>query len=142
YTDIQFWLFYLFHSIYVVLISASRAPRALHSFPTRRSSDLASGVFASTHYHHRPACKGRRPMSFVRPRLPQPAQQLYPAPDGLARGRPDGEHSVGGATVSVQESVLSPPRVCRTFPSIGPYPCASDRTAGKPADPDRCLPGR
>src|SRR5690606_27473745 len=75
-------------------------------------------------------------MSFVRPRLPQPAQQLYPAPDGLARGRPDGEHSVGGATVSVQESVLSPPRVCRTFPSIGPYPCASDRTAGKPADPN------
>src|SRR5690606_39918061 len=59
-------------------------------------------------YPLRPACKGRCPMSFVRPRLPQPAQQRYPAPDGLARGRPDGEHSVGGATVSVQESVLSP----------------------------------
>src|SRR5690606_21420062 len=107
-----------------------------------RIGHSASGVFASTHYHLRRERKGRRSMSFVRPCLPQPALQLYPAPNGLARGRPDGEHSVAGATVSLQKSGLSPPRVCRTFSPIGPSPCASHRTAGKLADPNRCSLGR
>src|SRR5690606_3697412 len=122
-------------------IASRGASRYVGISSRHRVGHSPSGVFAGTHYHHRREREGRCTVSFVRPCLPQPAQQLYPAPNGLARGRPDGEHSVAGATVSVQESVLSPPRVGRTFPSIGPYPCAADRTAGKAAGPNRGLPG-
>src|SRR5690606_3615758 len=123
-------------------IASRGASRYVGISSRHRVGHSPSGVFASTHYHHRREREGRCTVSFVRPCLPQPAQQLYPAPNGLARGRPDGEHSVGGATVSLQESGLSPPRVRRTFLSIGPYPCSSDGTAGKPADANRCPPGR
>src|SRR5690606_10343514 len=82
------------------LCVASRgASRYVGISSRHRVGHSPSGVFAGTHYHHRREREGRCTVSFVRPCLPQPAQQLYPAPNGLARGRPDGEHSVAGATV-------------------------------------------
>src|SRR5690606_32584791 len=93
-------------------IASRRASRYVGISSRHRVGHSPSGVFAGTHYHHRREREGRCTVSFVRPCLPQPAQQLYPAPNGLARGRPDGEHSVAGATVSLQKSGLSPPRVC------------------------------
>src|SRR5690606_41262841 len=56
------------------LFSRSGAPRALHSFPTRRSSDLSRPPAAQS-----PARAPPAPPSAVRQRLrPQPAQSFLP----------------------------------------------------------------
>jgi len=108
--------------------------RSVEVSATYRSGVPATGIFFGRHYHHRRERAGRSAVSLVRSCHPSPVQQLYPSADGHARGRPDGQHLVVAARISLCQSCLSPARVYGTLRPTGPSPWSPDGTAGEPAD--------